>query len=234
MGGGRVEDIIGHEYLVHYSLGFPEDFDEHTDQSIWAMVDRLIDRKPNVSKKEFEILEKSFGIKWDPDSLYFDLALRDVFLPKTSSYYDWMHCLVASSGLYQYVLNYVVVTLGSIGISLQMLDYWISNVKSSSKAAPLDKKFFEKRVADQPLGALRGFAVEMISAVFSLDLFFTLVVDAENRLPELSEIVHTMKGIMGVFLSGPRAVQSSDALLGSLRRQHRLLLCFPSATKHAP
>eukprot|EP00959_Pyramimonas_sp_CCMP1952_P175118 3659352-Pyramimonas_sp.AAC.1 len=62
----------------------PSEFDRHTDESYWAMVDRLTSLKDTLNKGEFKKKQQSFGLHYDPSSLVFDSTLREHFFPVSS------------------------------------------------------------------------------------------------------------------------------------------------------
>eukprot|EP00959_Pyramimonas_sp_CCMP1952_P044937 938879-Pyramimonas_sp.AAC.1 len=69
------------------------------------MVERLRARAATKTKKELKALEQTCGLHFAPESLLFDDELREHYRPHSSTMWDWMHCVVASTGTAQYNLN---------------------------------------------------------------------------------------------------------------------------------
>ena len=104
----ELEELAGDPYLRHFKAGMPEDFDLHTDNSVFQMVGVLKTAKARgVSNDKFQELEKAFGLTYG-GFMFSDMIRRHV-RPATGTMYDWLHCFLSSGGVAQYHLHQFVL-----------------------------------------------------------------------------------------------------------------------------
>ena len=101
---GRL-DVARGGYLAHHSWATPDLFDPHTDESFIEMVDLLVEVSSTGTRAQLHDLSQAFGNTFDIRARPFDEDLRTVIQPITGTYWDWMHILVASGGVFQYEAN---------------------------------------------------------------------------------------------------------------------------------
>jgi hypothetical protein len=87
----------GDGYIVGLDVQSITDLDLHTDASIYAMVDDLIEKRI-AAAPDFSNLEMLYGINYNERSPLFTRELRNILKPKTHYNRDWQHTL-ASSGV---------------------------------------------------------------------------------------------------------------------------------------
>ena len=95
-------------YLKHFTHEDPKDFHMHTAETMKALVRELSERRSSMSAKGFSRLEQCAGLNFNEDAVPFSEYHMELTRLPESLYWDWMHCLVASGGVFQYHLNGVV------------------------------------------------------------------------------------------------------------------------------
>ena len=124
---GHDQPLEGHPYLQHYALAVPSQFDLHTSASFFEMADKLADQHGKIGKGKFEDLQKHYGLNYDPDGMNYDKYLRSIYNPIDKTYWDPMHVLL-QGGVAQYELNAFLYKAGELGVSLESVDVWISEI----------------------------------------------------------------------------------------------------------
>ena len=173
-----------------------------------------------MRKSDFERQQQYFGIAYDTDTLLWDKELRDVFLPKTHMYYDWMHCILCSGGLGQYHVNNFCKAVEKHGLALRELDVFAATVKMSSSHQKLGNNFFESRVNRDADSPIKAFAVEVTSAIFILAEFCDYVLVPGGILPRHSKAMRLLKDIVGICMTGDKAVGLAVQLRDKLQEHH--------------
>jgi hypothetical protein len=139
-------------YLHHYAHARPDQFDQHTAETFWAMADRLetAHMGPHFrgQKEALHALSQASGINFQPHGLLYDRHIRTFFCPVDNTYWDPMHLLLSSGGMCQYEVNgFTYHLVRVVGVSIAHLDEWTANIK------------WPKRGSTSPLMCLIDFAV---------------------------------------------------------------------------
>ena len=101
-----------------------------------------------VTNGEFELMEKSWGISFNPDSVVYDIELRSIYSVPEHSYHDPMHVLVASGGVAPHELNaFLLHAVYVHSLDLGYLDEWVQSLKLP---ACFPKNFFSHRQPCNP------------------------------------------------------------------------------------
>eukprot|EP00959_Pyramimonas_sp_CCMP1952_P386473 8099574-Pyramimonas_sp.AAC.1 len=72
---------------------------------MWEALDRLEHVAATASKARLASDEVTLGLNFEPHGLAHDKSLREFYAPTSTTYFDWMHWLLASGGLGQYHIN---------------------------------------------------------------------------------------------------------------------------------
>ena len=146
MGRTSVDSLCHHRYLCHFATARVEQFDLHTDESVWAMADSLAIAKTTTSAGDFDNLEKAYGLKYTEDGFLFDRQVRKHMKPITGVLYDWMHCLVTSGGLAQFEINMYVRECESLGYTIGEIDQFLETifVDKASKKVRVSNKYLKQ------------------------------------------------------------------------------------------
>lgn len=131
--------------MHHYSTAKPKDFKSQSHELFYFNCDRLMESHGRVHPKTFELMEKSFGITFDPASLVYEKALRRFYSVTDHTYNDPMHMLVASGGVGQFEINaFLLHAQQEHNLDLQWVDQFSTSC-SNVGTQRLQKQFFSNR-----------------------------------------------------------------------------------------
>eukprot|EP00959_Pyramimonas_sp_CCMP1952_P358517 7506658-Pyramimonas_sp.AAC.1 len=110
-----------------------------------------------------------------------------------------MHCLAASGGIGQFVLNRVLRALleASAEFTLEVLDEWAKCAKLPRSHQQLPKMFFQERYVKGVNKHIRAFASEVLSATVVLTMFMEEVVEDDDEV--LSDHLLILKMQRAIF-----------------------------------
>ena len=94
------EEIAG-PYFKHYALADASEWDRHTPETYREEAAILSMCQGHITKGNFENLEKTFGLNYNPTGAVFDEHCQKIFSPVTHQYEDSMHTFYASGGIAQ-------------------------------------------------------------------------------------------------------------------------------------
>ena len=83
------------DYIIGLDCVDRRRFVPHTDESLFAMHDRLEAAVGHMTPDAFQELERQFGVNYNPLGVLACKELRNVFKPLTHYIRDWQHTLVA-------------------------------------------------------------------------------------------------------------------------------------------
>ena len=130
--GVRLQLIAGGN-LRHFALARPGDFLPHSDETFWEVCDDLARRRATTRIGDFKKLEQNMGVNCQVDALPFDRDLRGVYRPISCLYWDWLHIMVASGGVCQFLVNAVALDVEAAGIELALLDRLLGAYMADNK-----------------------------------------------------------------------------------------------------
>ena len=151
------------------------------------MADRLEEAHGIVTQEVFKKMETACGLKYVRNGLPYDRRARSLAPYPRVLYWDWMHILVASGGVFQYGINSFVINLTrTTGVTLQMLDEFTQQVRLNGGRIKLAKTFWQDRVVspskDETHPCMKAFASEMLTATQPLAIFARLVLTDKPAL----------------------------------------------------
>ena len=227
--------LENHDYLHHYALAVPSQFDRHTTETFYEMVDVLAEVHGKIPPGKFELLEKAYGVSHRPDGILLEKTLRRHYSIIDHTYWDPMHMLLSSGGVAQYVINaFVLAILGvelpgpdgtSVPVTLEALDAFGQQVVFSDKRH-LPKTFFQKRIVLTKDSHIKCFAAEALQALTVLCLFFSTVLEPLKLMLEHGECLHLLKQICDIMFgcSSDEAVGSLSYLRELVAKHHQMLV----------
>lgn len=208
-------DIIGGG-LVCLNCADPSAFVLHSDDSIFEIADMLVANHAN--KGELDILEKSSGFKYEPDSILFDESLRrrQVYKPYTHMIRDWMHVVlnngVANSQLFEILL--VLKTICGV-MSSDVLGYML-NFKLPHKRGKVAENWLGKNRFQRKKRQLASFAGIMLTLVPLMSAYLADCIGHLGRfIGEHIECFHLLSSIVGILALGPSGAMTQ---IGRCRR----------------
>ena len=193
------EDISGNPNLVDYKTASLDQCRQHTDESFYAMADDLQAKHGVIAPKQFEDLQKAYGLKYEPAGLLFNLRLRRYYRPHSILVYDWMHNLLTSSGVGQYQCNAFVRCVLELGTTLKELDDLAQTVVWPAETTRLSKTFFRDRYSKKAGGCLKGFAGDCMVAVQLLSWYAFTVLQPEGLMSEECVCMHLLAKIIEIY-----------------------------------
>eukprot|EP00959_Pyramimonas_sp_CCMP1952_P427521 8953765-Pyramimonas_sp.AAC.1 len=133
------------------------------------LVDRILDAKAKKDRGElfaqsFHNLQQLSGLTYDEHSIVFDASYRPYIDAVKHTMEDWMHIIVASGGMGQYVTNCWLLTCFGAGYTSADLDRFQMEIRWPSNRQRLHGEFFKKRTSAWG-GHLKCFAAEVMQAV---------------------------------------------------------------------
>ncbi len=121
----------------------------------------------NVRSGDFAALfccrRPSEGLNLNPHGLLADTGLRRFFKPVGSTSFDWMHCLVASGGVYQYLCNFAVRDLLAQGHTLANIDSFGAQIRIGGEK--VDAELLKNAYNKESGSHLKGFASTTLQAI---------------------------------------------------------------------
>jgi hypothetical protein len=230
---GRVAHVPATSMCVHYTCADPTKFIPHTAATLQDAMKELRSAKATGSAGAFKKLQQDLGFNFDENTLLCSDMAAIADLP-LSSFWDWMHCIVASGGIAQYELNQFVLRIERIREEWLSRIEEIANVvltwpKEQKKPRKLRLKDRLRRAADQPI---RMFASEMLQWIEVVGVFVEVELKPEGHLPEESACFELLLRICYLLRRGDEAVRKV-ALLKSLVLEHhrRFMALYPGCGK---
>ena len=146
----RFLDTDSSQYLVDLKCCKYSKFDYHTNASFYECVDHLRQEKANMSKKQFDELQKFLGMNYDEHSLLFDDSLREVLAPIDNCIRDWMHTMV-SGGVAGTEVSLMLLELQNHFSLDDVIKYAMQYNLPKARSQPTADWFQTKRIADDQM-----------------------------------------------------------------------------------
>ena len=217
--------------LAHVSSSDFTEFVPHTCESFQEMCNNLATVAAGGGVGELKHLQQVYGMKYDAESLHFDPFLVPILKMPFCIFYDWMHCLVASGGTWQYAVNSIILDIKGAGVSLDTLGSWFSLVNGPKQGyTKLRKHFLRDRIVEKAGSHIRAYAAELLSVVACLSWFVSLVLIPAGVLLEQSYLAIDMQFSLEILLGNRWDLSARlDAVL--LKIHVRLANLYPSNIK---
>lgn len=114
-------DLPGNDFVCIDELSWDRVI-PHTDETIWGVVDRLQERRPHMTAREFRQLETNLGFRDVRFGLLLDQALRTYVPPTKVILYDFLHVYLVGGVLPRELwLLLKRLTAQRVGITWRML-----------------------------------------------------------------------------------------------------------------
>ena len=168
------------------------DFDLVSDQDRHIEADVLTNCKDKVTAEKFDMLEKAYGLKYEPHGVLWDLDLREVVLPQSGSRYDAVHCILCG-GIVNEEVDSLLHRMKKLSppITFELLNTYFDADWCAAQVfnGRLDKRtsfdVFSKQTEAyfKNEGKFRPNASQMLFAVPILAHFMQTVADIHRKLP---------------------------------------------------
>jgi hypothetical protein len=232
---------------VHYRDSDMTNIVPHTKTSFLAGARAVADGAKTLNKDSFEELQKLVGLTFVPKGLPWDSYAFSLCPFPSMVIWDWMHNAIASGGVCQYQINFVICHMvSSKRFTLADFDQFHSILKLPKKNGKLRSSFFQDRVVlptpKKPDPHLRAFASETLIAVEVLYMFAIHVLKPSGLFAEHVRCLELIMRAIDIFTAGDAAVQYAAELLTILLEHKKLYLqLYPYGCKpkchyilHAP
>ena len=168
---------------IKFQNARPQDFARRPHHDYADIIEQLQKFATMLLKTEFAKLETQLGFKFNQQGLLADERFRNHCSPSTCMIFDWVHCTVASGGIFQWVLNWFVLDLkAETRLNTKDLDNYQATFVSPGWMKRPPKEFFQWRVVDDRTSHCRGFAGEQVFALITLALFVQHVLVPERKM----------------------------------------------------
>ena len=209
------------EYWIGIDCPDAHRFDKHTDETIYAMADKLIASVGVLSKTRFEELEKDCGILYIPNGMLYDLHMRKIVRPTTGMIRDWMH-VFCSDGVANNEIARVLHTLKSeCNLTVDDVDEWARMIVLPRHHGKVSIVWFSAhRLLDRKM---RGFASEILTMVVLLHTYLVEVVQPMGAMPREIKCIGILKSIIDIMKLGAHGSMPHIERLRSLLHEHHTL-----------
>ena len=202
----------------------------HTNESVYAMADRLEAAQGTLDDDAIHLLEQDYGVKYNAHGVLYDRQLRTVYRPIDHVLRDWMHML-ANSGVANTEIALMLHVAVSKGFRLETISEFAQQFTLPKKHGKVHKTWLtDNRLHDDTLSS---FAAVVLCLVPVLLCFFTDVVKPLGLMDENILCFTMLFDIIGILCLG-----SEDAMLHTdkLRRLVELhaalfVALYPDAVK---
>ena len=196
--------------LVLFSEPDMSKFEKNTPELFSAALDHLAEQKGVLNKTRFAELETSLGITYEHCAVHYS-SYRAMLNFPTTRYTDWFHDLLASGGVFQVVVNEVVLDICEHSpLTLEDIDEFQKSI--SYPAAPLSKTFFKDRIVERRGVHVKAFASETISAVHAICFLFSCVFASSGQFSRQAKLCELARESLEILLAGDTAVRLADRL----------------------
>ena len=218
-------------YLTGISCADYAALDYHTNDSFYAMVDRLSAAKTELkTKNAFARLEQVLGVTYIAEGLLFDAHLRKVLRPVDNCIRDWMHTMV-SGGIAGTEMALVIQKLQGEGVTLDMLTEFAGHFNLPRACGKVNKLWFtEQRLGDDQV---RSFASEQLNMLPILHSFLVQVVQPMGIISDNIRCFSLLMEIIRVLSLGPEGAMPHVRRLRHLIIDHHTLYkdLYPDVVK---
>ena len=216
--------------LVHWSCGDTSRWILQTPGSLIEMADRLAEGKRTLCDAAFEKLEQRAGMVYNSDALLWPNARFAAKLPLTT-FWDWMHNLVASGGVAQYEVNQFLRRLKP-HLPLDRVEAWLAGCTWPKGIKRKPRIQFKWALKDKDASHMKIFASELLQLIEGLG---GLVEARLHLIPALHEEVACFRLLVRIvyLLRSGDAVVGRLCLLRTLLRDHHeaYLRLYPKCLK---
>ena len=202
----------------------------HTNESAFAMADRIAASHGVLSNKAFEQLQQNLGLNVNPDGLIYDKSLRHVYRPIDHVIRDWMH-VIANAGVGNTECSLVIHVIESKGVSRALLSEYVSQFTLPKKHGRVEPTWIsENRLKDDTLSSFAGILLCLIPI---LKCFLHEEMGPRGNMPDHILCFGVLAAIVGLLVLGADDAMNHIDELQRLISMHAELFAtlYPTAVK---
>ena len=208
--------------LVLFSEPDMNKFEKNTPGLLSAALDHLAAQQGVLNKTQFGKLEMALGISYAPCVALYS-SYRGMINFPTSRYTDWFHDLLASGGVYQILVNEVVLDIVEHArLALNDIDKFQAGIRFP--VCPLAKTFFQDRVVQRRGTHIKAYASETISAVQAICFLFACVFESSGQFARQARLCELARETLEILLAGDTAVRLANRLDCAFRELQTIFL----------
>ena len=200
----------------------------NTNEDIWAMADDL--KHTADHRRPYADKEKARGLKYNPDGLLWNIALRDVHRPIEHYLRDWMHILV-SAGTANAQTHALAKALKKERLPTSLIQTYSLEYKLPAKYGKVSPEWTARARFDGK--DFSSFASPMLTLMPIIGAFLVDHVRPLGIMGEHIECWVLLVDILGLLACGAtRAVGYMDELEELIRKHHELYVrLYPQTVK---
>ena len=232
VGHKDAKDLPATHRLVHYTCGDPDRFEPHTADSLQRHLGMLSQAATTGSAGELKKLQQVLGLNFDKDGLLLS-DMAGMANQPDSTFWDWMHCIVASGGMGQYELNQFLRRIAKIKPEwLSYIDKIGQDVITWPKCSGYKKLRLADRLRKRDNKPIKLFASEVLQQIVVVGVFAETTLKQEGHLPEERQCFELLGRILYLLRRGDAAVQQVELLRTLVIQHHNLFLkLYPKCGK---
>ena len=198
------------------------------DKFTFAMADRLKheDSANNIPEKEFEQLEKDFGMNFNPHGIWQCPDLRPHLAPVSNYFRDWQHTLMSSGVAGTEVGGCLTVMMKDPackrhGVSLETIETYCDQFKLPTCWGKVNSNWFRAKFITPD--HVKHFASDVMCMVVLLASFMETMLKPLGCLPEHTESMCLLRDIITVLRLTYDVDESVHKTLSGLVSKHHKL-----------
>ena len=209
------------EYWIGIDCPDVNRFHYHTDDTIFAMADKLVASVGVLAPTRFKALETNCGISYIANGMLYDSYMRKLVSPTRAMIRDWMH-VFCSDGVANNEIARVLHTLKSeCHLTLDDVDEWARLIVLPRHHGTVSIDWFaDHRLLERKM---RGFASEILTMVVLLHAYLVEVVQPTGAMPREIECIGLLKSIIDIMKLGAHRSMPHIERLKSLLHAHHTL-----------
>ena len=192
----------------------------HTNESVYAMVDRLRESFLVMSGPQFKALQERYGVNYNEASLLFKDRLRGIMRPVDNMIRDPMH-MIASNGFASTEIARIMYELSDIGISTAIVTRFAMRFTLPQKFGRVQASWFSDTRNHEDNNS--SFASEILTIVPILTCFLVDKVLPTGVLQANIRCFQILDRLISLIAMGPEgAMPYIDELKHLVGRHHTL------------
>ena len=197
---------------VPVSHANPADFDRHTNESVYTVVDHLQHVKATRPARQYQEESSLLGFNTNPQGVMLDPNMRRFHRPIDHTIRDWMHVIVNGGVANVEVFN-IVDALSRVGIKPQQIQDFIEQFTLPSKYGKVSRTWLGPNRLSKKKRTLTSFAGVMLSLVPIVCCFLQEAVAPTGAIPEHVQCFCLLTKMLSCLQLGPTGAAAHAATL---------------------
>ena len=218
--------MVGLDHVVY------ADFIFHSNESVYAMADKLAATAAAGRTKELGRLEQSFGIKFNDATIMFDRSLRfrGIYRPLDHYLRDWMHVICNNGVANTHIGLLLHVLKDNVGLTPDIISDNIQKYELPRKYGKVQRTWItDNRLKDDHLSSFAGTVLSLVPILYSFLVETCKGAGIDGHI----QCLKLLRDIINILKLGPDRVIGYADRLRTLIELHAQLFCtlYPGAEK---